>query len=108
MTNSGSLVKGTLAPSPLFSGHVISLSKLMCCSVFRGPSINQTDPLQRTQIPPRVGSVGLTSTLKTAERNVSTFCNKKRKQKKGASKKLNIAQPYMYSHSYFATLQGEK
>lgn len=43
MTNSGSLVKGTLAPSPPFSGHVISLSKRMCCSKCLQRAIHQSD-----------------------------------------------------------------
>lgn len=97
---SGSLVKGTLAPSPLFSGHVISLSKLMCCSKCLQRAIHQSDrpPTESTDS----SQGGLQKEM------FQHFATKKEKKRKGTSKKLNIAQSYMYLHSYFATLHGEK
>lgn len=83
MTNSGSLVKGTLAPSPPFSGHVISLSKRMCCSKCLQRAIHQSDrpPTENTDSS-QGGFGGINKHTQDCRKKCFNILQQKKKRKK--------------------------
>lgn len=85
MTNSGSLVKGTLAPSPLFSGHVISLSKLMCCSKCLQRAIHQSDrPPTESTDSSQGGFGGISKHTQDCRKKCFNILQQKKKRKEKA------------------------